>query len=208
MSIFRKILIFVVGLMSVLLTSCSTTHMKTVWKDPSYLGHPKKIMVIAVAKEPINRRIYEDEFVLQLKAHGTDAIASYTTLADKLQDDQVAIAKMVKELGADTVLISRLVSKRSVQVYYPATISHWPHYYGRWPDYYLHGHELIHSPGYSTNYEYVLMETNLYDSHTDKLLWATTTETGMDRANEDVIQSYIETILNIMAEHGLFKIVN
>jgi len=172
------------GMAALLLVSCSTTQVKSVWKDASYFGRPQKVMVVAVAKEPISRRIFEDEFVLQLKARGTDAIASYTVLPDKKQDDQESIAKMVVKLGADSLLISRLVSKRSVRVYYPATVSHRPHYYGKWPDYYMHGYETINTPGYTTKYEYSLMETNLYDASNDNLLWAATTETGVNSLNQ------------------------
>lgn len=193
------------GMAALLLVSCSTTQVKSVWKDASYFGRPQKVMVIAVAKEAISRRIFEDEFVLQLKERGTDAIASYTVLSDKNQDDQEAIAKMVVKLGADSVLISRLVSKRSVRVYYPATVSHRPYYYGKWPDYYMHGYETINTPGYTTKYEYSLLETNLYDASNDNLLWAATTESGAGSFNRTLIKPYIGTILNIMFEYGLLR---
>lgn len=188
-----------------LLAGCSTTHIKSVWKDPSYVGHPQKIMVVAVAKEPIYRRLFEDEFVLQLKARGTDAIASYSTLPDKSQDDQAAIAKMVQQLGADTVLVSRMVSKRIVRIEYPDSFTHRPYYYGRWPDYYRRGYDLIYMPGYTTNYEYALVETNLYNSHDDKLIWAATTETGVENFNQAHIKPYIGTILKTMSLHGFIR---
>lgn len=199
---------FPVGLLvffTVLLAGCSTTQVKSVWKEPSYLGQPQRVMVVAVAKEPINRRIFEDEFVLQLKARGTDAIASYTVLPDRNQNDQAAIAKLVEQLGADTVLISRLVSKRSVRVYYPATVTYRPRHYLQWPDYYRHGYDTIDTQGYMTQYEYALMETNLYDARNDNLIWATTTETGVNNFNQTLIKPYIGTILNIMVEHGILR---
>ena len=193
------------GMAGLLLVSCSTAQVKSVWKDAAYFGRPQRVMVIAVSREPISRRIFEDEFVLQLKERGTDAIASYTVLSDKNQDEQESIAKMVVELGADSLLISRLVSKRSVRVYYPATVSHRPYYYGKWPDYYMHGYETFNTPGYSTKYEYSLMETNLYDASSDSLLWAATTESGVSSFNQPLIKPYISTILNIMFESGLLR---
>ena len=207
MKFFLRRLAMLAGLVlvSIWLSACSTTQIKSVWKDPSYQGYPQKVMVIAVAREPIYRRIFEDEFVLQLKARGIDAIASYTLLPDKQQDDQEAIAKMVNQLGADTVLISRLVSKRSVRVYYPAVVSHRPHYYGKWPEYYHYGYETISSPGYTTKYEFALMETNLYDAKNDNLLWAATTETGVENLNQAMIKPYIGTILNMMVEYNLLR---
>lgn len=202
---FRLLLSVLMGLIAVLLSACSSTNVKSVWKDPAYTGHPQRIMVIAVSKEPIYRRIFEDEFVLQLKARGMDAIASYATLPDRSQNDQTAIAKKVEQLGADTILISRLVSKRIVRVDYPPTIAYRPHYYGKWPDYYRHGYDVINTPGYSTKYEYALMETNLYDARNDNLIWSATTETGVENFNQTHIKPYIGTILNLMFEHGLLR---
>src|SRR5450759_440912 len=108
-------------LIAMLLTACATTQLNAVWKNPGYQTRPAKIMVIGVARNPINRRLFEDEFVQQLKARGTEAIASYTVLSDEQQDDHEAIAAKVKELGADAILITRLVSKKIVQTYVPAT---------------------------------------------------------------------------------------
>lgn len=191
--------------LAVLLSACSTTQLKAVWKEPSYLARPQKVMVIAVTREPIYRRIIEDEFTLQFKLRGVEAIASYTALPDRDQDDQTAIEKMAKQSGVDSVLITRLVSKRSVRVYYPATISHRPYYYGKWPDYYREGYEMISALGYSTKYEYVLMETNLYDVKMDNLVWAITTETGVNNLNQTLIKPYIGNIMNMMAEYGLVR---
>lgn len=193
------------GLIVFLLAACATTQIKAVWKDYSYSSRPQRVMVIYVAKEPIYRRMYEDEFVSQLKARGTDAIASYTTLPDKSQDDQAAIASMVEQLGADAVLVSRLVSRRSVRVYYPATVSHRPNHYATWPEYYRHGYALINTPGYTTKYDYALMETNLYDVRNNTLVWAVTTETGADNLSQTVIKTYIATILKTMVDYGLLK---
>jgi hypothetical protein len=192
-------------LLVALLPGCSTTQIKSVWKDPAYSGRPQRVMVIAVSGEPITRRIVEDEFSLQLKTRGVDAIPSYSIIPDRSRNDQEIIAKMVVQLGADSVLISRLVSKRSVRVYYPATVTHRPPHYSKWPYYYLNGYEMVNSPGYSTKYEYALMETNLYDARSENLLWAATTETGVNNLNQTLIKPYIGSILNLMADSGLLR---
>jgi hypothetical protein len=196
--------VFAAGLFG-LLSACSTTQVKSVWKDPAYFGKPQKVMVVAVSKEAITRRMVEDEFVLQLKAHGVEGIASYAVLPDKKQHDQEAISKMVEQLGADAVLISRLVSKRNVRVYYPATVNHRPHRYAKWPHYYHDGYEMVNTPGYSTRYEYALMEINLYDASNDSLLWAATTETGMSNFNQTLVKPYIGSILKLMGDSGLLR---
>lgn len=190
-------------LAAVLVTACATTQLNSVWKDPSYQTRPARIMVIGVAKKPLKRRLFEDEFVAQLKAHGTEAIASYTVLPDKKQDDQAAIAAKVKELGADTVLITRQVSKKTVKTYVPGTIYYPPPYYGTWPDYYGHGYRYMYSPGYIAEDEFAVIETNLYETGNDKLVWAASSETVMSDTNQSLIKTYIGVMVKTMGEHGL-----
>ena len=189
--------------MAMIVTACASTRLTSVWKDPSYQSRPAKIMVIGLAKNPINRRLFEDEFVRQLESNGTDAIASYTVIPDKKEGDEEAVAKKVAELGADTVLITRLVSKKIVQVYVPGTAYYPPPYYGRWPDYYGHGYRYMYTPGYIAEDEYAVVETNLYEAKTDKLIWAATSETGIYDSNQNLIQNYIAVMVNNMIGQGL-----
>ena len=188
---------------AMLLSACASTQLNSVWKDPSYRARPAKIFVIGVSKNPVNRRLFEDEFVLQLKSRGTEAIASYTVLPDKQQDDQVAIAAKVKELGADTILITRMVSKKTVQTYVPGTAYYPPPYYGTWPDYYGYGYRYMYSPGYIAEDEYAVIETNLYETRHDKLVWAASSETMMSDTKQNLIKTYIGIMVNNMAKNGL-----
>ncbi|OGS94522.1 MAG: hypothetical protein A3G79_01060 [Gallionellales bacterium RIFCSPLOWO2_12_FULL_57_18] len=187
----------------ILVSACATTQVSAIWKDPSYQARPARIMVIGVAKNPLNRRLFEDEFVRQLKARGTEAIASYTVLPDKQQDDQAAIAAKVKELEADTVLVTRLVSKKTVKVYVPGTVYYPPPYYYTWPDYYGYSYRYIYSPAYITENEYAVIETNLYETGNNKLVWAASSETLISDSNKSLIKSYIGIMVSTMAEQGL-----
>ena len=198
----RNPLVYLIPIV-LLFTACATTELNSVWKDPSYQARPAKIMVIGVAKNPINRRIFEDEFVSQLKARSTDAIASYTVLPDKQQDDREAISAKVKELGADTILITRLVSKKIVQTYVPGSPYFPPPFYGNWPDYYGYGYRYMSTPGYIAQDEYAVIETNLYEAKSDKLIWAASSETGISDSNQGIIQSYIGVMVKNMIGLGL-----
>ena len=188
---------------AVLVTACSTTEVKSVWRDQSYSGHPRKIMVIGVSKNPVSRRIFEDEFVHQLEARGMSAMASYTVLPDAKQNDQAAIAEKLVSYGADTVLITRLVSKKTVQVYIPGTVYFPPSYYDRWRDYYGYGYQTIYTPGYTAENEYALIETNMYDAASDKLVWSASSETEMRGSDQKLIKSYIGMLVRTMAEQNL-----
>ncbi|MGA9665409.1 MAG: hypothetical protein WBQ69_03045 [Gallionella sp.] len=190
-------LILLIG--AILVTACATTQLTSVWKDPSYQTRPAKVMVIGLAKRPEFRRLFEDEFVQQLKARGTDAIASYTVLADKQQNDQAAIAAKVKELGVDSILLTRLVDRKTVQFYVPGTVYAPPPYYGSWPAYYGNGYSTIYSPGYIAEDQYAVIETNLYDAASEKLVWSATSETLMGDSNRNLIIAYIEVMVKAMS---------
>lgn len=190
-------------LVAVLVTACATTQLNSAWKDPSYQAQPSKVMVIGVAQNPAKRRVFEDEFVQQLNAHGTEAIASYSVLSDKQQDDHTAIAAKVVQLGADTVLITRLVSKKTVHVYVPGSVFYPPPYYRTWPDYYGYGYQAIYAPGYIAENEYAVIETNLYEAANNKLIWTATSESGMSGSDQKLIKSYIGVMVKTMVEQGL-----
>lgn len=191
------------AIIAVLLAACGTTQLKATWKDPAYQARPSKIMVVGVAKKPLNRRIFEDEFVRQLGAHGVRGIASYTVLPDRQQDNHEAIADRVAELGADALLITRLVSQKTVQVYVPGTPYLPPPYYTTWQDYYLYGYQNLHTPGYMAEDEYAVIETNLYQADSNKLVWAASSESSVGGSDQQLIRSYVTTMVNSMAEQGL-----
>lgn len=195
--------LFPLMLGTLLAAACATTEIKAVWKDPSYHARPARIMVIGVARNPVNRRLFEDEFVMQIQARGTEAISSHTVLPDRQQDDQEAIAEKVKELKADSVLVTRLVSKKTVKIYVPGTMYYPPPYYGTWPDYFGYSYRHMYSPGYVTENEYAIIETNLYEAGSGKLVWAASSETLIGDSNKNIIKSYIGIMVNTMVEHGL-----
>ncbi len=192
-------------LITLLITACATTKITSAWKDQSYQGRPHKIMVIGVAKKPVNKRIFEDEFVRQLKSRGTDAIASYTVLPDEKQDNQEAIAAKMKELSADAVLITRLTDKKTVTTYVPGTVYNPPPYYDTWRDYYRYGYQAVYTPGYMAEDEYALVETNLYDARTEKLIWSTSSETEIQGSDQNLIISFIGVMVNAMADQKLLR---
>jgi len=190
---------------AILAAACATTELTSVWKDPAYQARPEKILVIGVAKRPQIRRLFEDEFVNQIKARGTDAIASYTVLPDLQQNDQAAIAAKVKELGADSVLITRLVNKKTVQVYVPGTTYAPPPYYGTWSGYYGYGYSnmYMYSPGYVAEDQYAVVETNLYTTGDDKLVWTALSETVLGDTDQNLIASYIDVMVKAMSYNKL-----
>src|SRR6516162_7441883 len=130
------------GLITMLMfAGCAATELVNQWSNPAYtVPWFKKVMVIAVSKQPPIRRNFEDAFVAQLKAAGIDAVPSYQYIPDEGQGDEARLNKAVLAAGADAAPITRLVRKEQqtnvTPGYYPPALGFYGGYSGRWAGYY------------------------------------------------------------------------
>ena len=197
----RNLLKGIVALMALsLLVSCaSTTSLTAVWKDPAYQGMPKKVVVVGLAKQQAIRNLFEDGFVTQLKARQIDAIASHTLIPfDQMGNRDAAIAK-IKATGADTVLVARLVDRKTVETYVVG--APYPGYYNAWGNYYGY----VYGPSYVQEDEYAYLESNLYQVASEKLAWSARSETWLAASNQDLITSFIKAIVDKLASDKVIK---
>jgi hypothetical protein len=183
------------------LGSCAApTQLTTSWADPASANHSyKKVVVVGVTPQASTRRTYEDAFAAELQSRGVTAVASYSFAGEGQIDKDQAIAKL-KEVGADAVIVTRLVDKETVETYYPptySTVAAPSAYYGGWYGYYSMGYSYMSSPGYVAQDKVFRIETNLYDVEGDKLMWSGLTETTLstDTAPETEIRPFIATLV-------------
>ena len=184
----------------VALASCSArTQLTSSWTDPAAPNHVyKKVVVVGATPRSSVRRMYEDAFAADLKARGIDAVTSYSLSGEGQLDKDAAAAKL-KEIGADGVVVTRLVDQETVQTYYPPTYSNVAApsaYYGGWYGYYSMGYSYMSSPGYVAENKVYRIETNLYDLAGDKLAWSGLTETTLTsgEAPESEILPFIQML--------------
>ena len=108
MRILRLSMQFAAFIMLFIFFACASTKFSDIWKDETYQGHPTKILVINTFKDPSIRGLFQDEMVKSLKDHKVDAVAKHTALPpDQVVYNLELIAAQAKEVGADTVLITK-----------------------------------------------------------------------------------------------------
>jgi hypothetical protein len=62
----------------------------------------------------------------------------------------------------------------------------------------------MYTPGYIADDEYAVIETNLYEAKSNKLVWAASSETGInDSDQKNLIQTYVGVMVKNMIELGL-----
>jgi hypothetical protein len=197
----RQISFFSLLITLCLLSSCATTTTTNVWRDQAYQGPVKKILVMGISQKKSIQRFFEDEFVRQLRERGTGGVAGYSILPYEEKMDKDFIAAKARESGADTVLVARPLSRKTERSYVPGQAYAVPGSYSRWGSYYGHAY----SPGYVVEDEYVYIETNLYDVANEKLIWAAESETIILAADQELIKSFISTMVAKLASDKLIK---
>jgi len=184
----RKVLGSIIVVLFVsFMNACATTELTSVWKNEAYQGGPlRKILIIGVDRNQDMKKLLENEFVLQLKATGIDAVPSHTVLPEDTILEKETITAKISELRIDSVLITTLVDVQETEAYESPTFFAPTGFYG----YYMQCCYNVMS-GYN-----VEIETRIFDAHYDTLIWSALSATVLERAREKTIQSYIASIVN------------
>ena len=185
------------------LMSCATTTLNNVWKDKNYQGKPHNIIIIMVTKSSVTRELVEGMFVAGLDARGNNAVASYRIIPlDQLPQRDIVESK-IQGMGADAVLVSRLVDRKKMETYTPRVISGFiPDFYYDWWGYYDY---VIVTPGYTDETQVIIAETNMYDIETEKLIWSARSETEVTEGDQQLIKTFVKVIIHKLASEGIIK---
>lgn len=181
---------FCAGLMYLLIIpSCTkTTTLHSTWSDEGYSGNIKKVLIIGASENEGTRRVFEREFVNQLKPHGVESLPSNEILpAEKMLDKETILSK-IQDLNIDAVLVTRLVEEKTQTVYYAGWYDGYKQSYGR-----------------SFKDQIVNLETSLYEVKTEKMIWSALSETVL-MEGESVykeIRSFIKIMVDNLAKEKL-----
>jgi hypothetical protein len=190
-----------------LIESCSSSTLVDVWNDPTYNEPPlKKILIIAIRKDPVQRRIWEDAFVRELSKHDVQAISSYHLFPDALPDTNQVI-QSVQEKGFDGILVTRLLfaetQTRFVESYVTTEpISRYNIFRKKYDVYYLN----VRHPGY--------VESEVIDRRAidvwvvgdyDRMIWSATSHSPERSKVEDVQNDIADLVIPRLVKNAIIK---
>ena len=192
---------------ALLLVGCSTTELVTRWSDPEYAGPAlHRILVIGLLKDELHRRSVEDALARRLQEAGVEAIPGYRLIPEPQSvDDEAKLKRLVKESGADGVLIARLKGVDKEETYVPPRTDFVPAmglgygYYG----YYHMSFQAVYQPGYTRTDTIVRLETQLFSAAEEKLLWAGETRSFNPGSAATVARELAQLVVKEMRESGL-----
>lgn len=199
--------VFAILLLSAALAlgGCATSNqLVSQWSNPGYVSPSfKRIMVGGSGGEKAVRRNFEDEFVLQLKAAGIDAVPSYRYLPEDENLDEAKLKKAAKEAGADAVILARSVGVEQKTEYrddyysypHPAAFGFFgPRFGASW---------FLYGPRSVRHYDVYTSEATLYDVAKNEVVWTGTLKTVQPDNFSAAIKKYVETVVKALKEKKL-----
>jgi hypothetical protein len=204
MELMKTSLLGMVGIVSVTLTlsGCSTaTPIVSEWRNPAYASAPfKRIMVGGPSGETSVRRTFEDEFVVQLRVAGIDALASYRFIPEDEGIDENNLKQAAQKARADAVLFPRSVKMEQKTKLGPT----FPYL-----SFGIFGSNVGASwsglPGATGAYRYneYTSEATLYDVAKNEVVWTGTIKTTEPENVRTAIKSYVEAVMKALDAQNL-----
>jgi hypothetical protein len=201
------LLFTLVGLALGVLSSCGGTNLSYVWKDPHYGGgYLTSVMVVGVSKEVDRRRVFEEVFVREFEKRGIKAVASIKVLDPDTQLTRDTVKAQAARLRMDAVLTTRLLSAGNEEIDQPPSISTMPSAQYRNLDLYFYSWDALSAyPGALGRQYVVRLETNVFDTDTEKLIWTASSQTVEPESIREIIESLCKNIMDRLRQDKLLR---
>jgi hypothetical protein len=194
---------------------CTTSKITSTWKAESTVPQKyNKIMVLGLIREA-DRTIQENmenHFVNDLKELGYNAVSSlqeYGPRAFDKMEEEAAVAKL-KTSGVDAVITIVLLDKEKERRYVAGYVHYSPYgyYYNRFWGYRAALYRRIYEPGYYVTNTRYFWESNLYDMHTQKLVFSVQTQSFDPANSESLGHEYGQMIVKSMVKQNVLMDMN
>jgi hypothetical protein len=162
--------------------------------DANGLLCPYQKAVIARAQETSVREQFENVLANQLSDRGVEVIRSYKVLPDlKTKPDRETVVAKVRELGVDSVLVARSISKKEITNHqYGGVVLGGSAVYtgGSW---YGYSYGYTYDKQYDS--DYFTISTKLYDVGTEKPVWSYIAQVKVDGSPQGAVNLFVPAIV-------------
>ena len=191
--------------MTVLLAACAIKPLAE-WRDSNYSGTIDNILIIGVSDQPVVRRLFEDTFVKELAALGVSAKSSYQILTDEQISSKDTLEAAIRAQSMNSVLVTRVIGVEEINTYTPPTYTYTPsnlnRHYQDYHSYFNHAVQVA-TPGYWDKFDVLKLESNLYDSASQQLIWSVQSESFDPRSATQLIDDQITVAIKSLRNTGL-----
>ena len=219
--ILKTLKVLVAGSIALLFMACSTTTLVGSWSDPDTATRISKPYIIGISKNDTRRRIFEDSARNKLMVAGAAPFTSYNDLPVSEDNDKALIAEKATANGADSVLIVRVIDRKTKQFVNPGRVSGYvdgPVYrnrnnnfqdyvpeghYADFGSYYAHSYQLVYEPPTEVRIDINTVEATLYDIESEKLIWSGQFEVVKEASFEKQVDDFLDAMTGDLKKRGL-----
>jgi hypothetical protein len=188
------------------LAGCANTTITDSWKDPSAEPRPAgKIVVVGLIDDNITRHVFEDMFARALRDRGNDATAAYTFTNAGPNTNPDSLVATLRTAGYQAALTARSLGEEMIETQTLGSAYYLPQAYYQWGSYYSMSYGAVMSTSYYERSEKVIIEANLFDLGSERLLWATRSKTKKTGKLKEGVNDYTRTIIPALAKSGFIK---
>ena len=196
----RIIITPIIGLF--LLSSCGGTKLINEWKDSSYEQRYLQNVLVVGISDLFEKRKLEDAFVRNFQEHGIKAV-SFTSISQKKKVTRADIRTEALKLNDDAIFMVRLISiseeKVIERIAPPPEVS--PDWSYSFPIYTLEPPPTE----YEIEKKHIVLECDLYDASTGKLMWRVRSETIKPGSTINIIDSISKAVIKNLRHDKLIQ---
>jgi hypothetical protein len=195
-----------------LVAGCTpATKVTASWKSPkagekSY----KSVFVAALMGNTIAKSTLENDIATVLNNHQISTVKSMDEFPPTFANDSVAKEDMmgvVRKQGSDAILTISVLKKETESRYVSGGYAPLNRYgwYGNFWGYYNYWHPYAFNESYYTRDEIYYLETNLYDTNSEVLLWSAQSQTYTFNGLANFSKEFAKGIVEKMKTDGILK---
>jgi len=188
------------------LTGCGTTKISDAWQDPNLEPKPMgKIVVVALTDDQVTKRVFEDTFAKALRDRGNDATASYSFVDAGPATNPDSLVAKLRAQGYSAALTARPLGEDYKETQTWGSAYYMPQAYYQWGAYYSMSYGAVMSTSYNERAGSILVEANLYDLGSERLVWAARSSTEKTGKLREGINSYTAAVVRDLAKGHWIK---
>ena len=190
---------FILVLVTLVISACSSSKPIGEWRSDSFSGTLDNFLVIGVTSQSTRRRMFEDNFVGGFAALNVNATPSYKLLESSLELDREIVTRAIEGKNIGAVLVTRLAGFTEKEVYQPSSDQDEDlSYFSISRD----GVKQI-DDGYYEQHMVLTLETKVYDTASEELIWSMQSEVIDPTRSRQAIQDQIKLTIDTLRKRGL-----
>lgn len=205
------------ALFAAFLFSCTTSTVVTgSWTNKNISktkrSRYKSVFIAALLENQDLRTHMEEALALEAKRRnlrvvkGTDVFASSFSKGLPSKEEML---KEIKKRNCDAIFTITLLDEKTESRYVPSNNLYSPYptfgWYGGWYGYYGNAYSRLYDPGYYTQDKMYYLESNLFDTDSEKILWSAQSQTTNPTSIKQFSKDYVNAVVKELVAKGFLE---